>query len=125
MHHSQIPEKPLNAAVNTDRNILRKEKVYFFEREDGSVFCTNAQEAWGLYNRRVQIVGKYSAKLKLVGTGNGDLFFEAIKNAQKEVDVQKAREIIKKGQDAEYEACKGNIVPPPNMDKMGDGKEFI
>ncbi len=125
MHYSSIPEKPLTARVNTDKKILRKEKVYFFEREDGTVFATNSNEAWTLYTKKQQNIGKYVPKLKLVGTGNGDIFLNALIEAQKETDIEKAQQIIRDGQEAEYQACKGNIIPPGNQDKFGDGANFI
>lgn len=125
MHYSGIPEKPLLATVNKKTNILKREKVYFFKREDGSIFATGAQEAWTLYTRRNQIVGKATTKFQLVGTGDGEIFVHALIEAQKETDVEKAKEIIRKGQEDEYNACLGNIIKPPNFDKQGDGASFI
>lgn len=125
MHYSGIPEKPLFAAVNKSNKILKKEKVYFFKREDGSVFFTGAQEAWSLYTRRVQEIGKPHKRLELVGTGDGEIFLAALIEAQKETDVEKAKDIIRKGQEDEYNACVGKPIPPPNFDKQGDGASFI
>jgi len=125
MHYSGIPEKPLFAAVNTKMDILKKEKVYFFKREDGSVFYTGAQEAWSLCNRRNQVIGKIPQRIELVGTGDGEIFLNALKEAQKEPDILKAQDIIRKGQEAEYEACKGKVIMPPDFDKQGDGSKFV
>lgn len=125
MHYSGIPEKPLFAAVNKSSKILKKEKVYFFKREDGSVFFAGEQEAWNLYTRRNQIIGKLPQRIELVGTGDGEIFLNALMEAQKETDVEKAKDIIRKGQEDEYEGCKGKVIPPPNFDKMGDGAKFI
>lgn len=125
MHYSSIPEKPLFAAVNKSNKILKKEKVYFFKREDGSIFATGPIEAWNLYTRRQQIVGQHSPRLELVGTGDGQIFLDALVAAQQETDVEKVKAIVRKGQEDEYEACKGKIIPPPNIDKMGDGANYI
>lgn len=125
MHYSGIPEKPLFAAVNKSSKILKKEKVYFFKREDGSIFFTGEQEAWSLYNRRVQILGKVPQRIELVGTGDGQIFLNALIEAQKETDVGTAKDIIRKGQEDEYTACLGKPIPPINFDKMGDGASFI
>lgn len=125
MHHSQIPEKPLHSSVNTDPKIVRAEKVYFFERSDGSVIAASGPEAWGLYARKNQIVGYESSKCRLVGTGDGLIFRQAIVEAQKITDVALAKERIVKGQADELEACRGKIIPPPNFDKMGPGASFI
>lgn len=123
--YSGIPEKPLFASVNKSSKILKKEKVYFFRREDGSVFATGAVEAWNLYTRRNQVVGRLPERIELVGTGDGQIFLDAMIEAQKETDVQKAKEIVLKGQQDEYEACKGKVTSPPNADKQGDGAQFI
>lgn len=125
MINGELPEKPLYASVSTDNKILKKEKVYFFKREDNSIIATTGPEAWSLYARRPQVIGKLPQRFELVGTGDGEIFLAALKEAQKQTDVNKAREIIMKGQQDEYEACKGKIQPPPNYDKFGDGASFI
>jgi hypothetical protein len=125
MNPSQIPEKELFASVNKDSKIQKKETVYFFERSDGQIIATSQREAWTLYTRRQQVIGSAPVTFKLVGTGSGDIFYKALLEAQSQSDVEVAKAIIKKGQEDEYNACKGNIIPPPNFDKFGDGARFI
>ena len=42
--------------------ILKKERIFFFKREDGSTFACGEQEAWNLWSRKPQILGRYSPK---------------------------------------------------------------
>lgn len=125
MNPSQIPEKELFASVNKDSKIQKKETVYFFERSDGQIIATGEREAWTLYTRRQQTIGSSPVTFKLVGTGSGDIFYKALLEAQAQSDVETAKAIIKKGQEDEYNACKGKIIPPMNFDKFGDGARFI
>lgn len=125
MHPSQIPEKELFASVNTDNKILNKEPIFFFERSDGEILAVPEQQAWTLYSRRAQMLGKQPLTFKLVGTGDGTIFYTALREAQKETDINKAKELLKKGQQDEYEACKGKVIPPRNFDKFGDGAQFV
>jgi hypothetical protein len=118
-HYSQIPEKPLIAGMSTAQKDINQ--VFFFERNDGQIIATEEREAWGLYARPLQILGtNRKVNYKLVGTGKGNIFREALMKAQQvgKTDIKQAQEIIRKGQQDELEACRGHIIAPRNMDKV-------
>lgn len=122
---SQVPEKPLTISVGG--RIEKPQKVYFFERADGSIFPTNAVEAWALLKRPVQIIGVERVRHKLIGTGDGVIFHKAIMESQEigKTDIAAAQARLKQGELEELEACRGKIVYPPDADKMGDGANYI
>lgn len=118
-HYSQIPPKPLVAGISTSKKVINQ--VFFFERSDGQVICVEEGEAWNLYTRRQQVLGRNKRlDFKLIGTGNGDVFRLALFEAQKvgQTDIAKAQEIIRQGQKDELEACRGRIIAPRDMDKL-------
>lgn len=126
-HYSQIPEKPLNAGFSG--NIDPISKVYFFEKENGSVFAVQSdEEAWSLWNGRNQTIGKERDRTKLIGTGTGELFNKAIAESKELFNtqgLQAAQERIRQGEKEELEACRGKIIPPPNMDYYGSGADYL
>lgn len=128
-HHSQIPEKPLVASVNTDPKQLQTNRTYFFEREDGSVIFAEEREAWGLYSRIPQVLGKRTYPLKFLGSSDGKKYQQAIFDSQqiyRETNsLAKAQERLRQGEKEELEAARGNLVPPRNQDKMGSGANYL
>jgi hypothetical protein len=98
------------------------QRIFFFERSDGQIIATQENEAWTLYARKPQVIGR-NKKLdfKLVGTGDGLIFQEAAKRAVEagRIDIREAQRILREGQAAELEACRGKIIPPRDMDKLG------
>lgn len=127
MHYSSIPEKPLNASINS--KIEEAERIYFFERPDGSRIFAKDREAWNLYSRRPQILGKYTQAFKLLGSSDGTTYQQAVREAQEIYfqtnDLQKAQDRLRKGEFEEFEKAKGNLTPPPDYDKMGTGAKYI
>lgn len=96
-------------------------KIFFFERSDGSIIAVQEAEAWNLYTRRQQILGRHKRNdFTLIGTGDGFIFQKAVMDAREagKVDVKVAQEIIRKGQADELEACRGKIIPPRDMDTL-------
>ena len=99
------------------------EKIFFFERNDGKIIAVKEQEAWNLYTRKVQVLG-YNKKVvyTLIGVGDGLIFQNAVAEAQSITsnleNLPKMQDIIRKGQEAELEACRGRIIPPRDMDKI-------
>lgn len=128
-HHSQIPEKPLVASVNTDQKQLQTNRTYFFEREDGSIICTEEREAWGLYSRVPQVLGKRTYPLKFIGSSDGKKYQQAILESQQIYletnNLAKAQERLRQGEKEELEIARGNLVPPRNQDKMGTGASYL
>lgn len=126
-HYSQIPEKPLVAGFSNKVEDVRK--IYFFQKENGEVFAVQSdEEAWQLWNRRNQIIGKETDRIKLIGTGDGRIFNQAILESRelfKESGLEAAQERIRKGEQDELDACRGTIIPPPNMDYYGSGADYL
>lgn len=119
-HYTQIPEKPLIASMSD--KIEDAQRIYFFERSDGQIIATQEQEAWNLYARQPQIIGRNKKfEFKLVGTGDGLIFQEAAMRAREagKIDIKEAQKILREGQEAELAACRGKIIPPRDMDKLG------
>lgn len=124
-HYSTIPPKPLVAGMSSKDDDISK--VYFFERSDGQILAVDEMQAWNLYSRKQQVLGKSKKfEFKLIGVGKGEIYKNALMEARLvgQTDVEKAQEILKKGQADELEACRGNIIMPKNMDKMGDPNAF-
>lgn len=102
-------------------------KTFFFERHDNSIISVGETEAWNLYARKNQVIGFEIPRPKLIGTSDGKLMYQAIQEAHKlfAEDPEKSFARIRQGEKEELEAARGNIIPPRNMDKQGDGAQFI
>lgn len=120
MHHSQIPEKPLVAGVSN--RVEPAQRIFFFERNDGKVIAVQENEAWSLYSKRQQLLTKgfNRVEFKLIGTGDGRIFQEAALKAKEigKTNIEEAQKVLREGQEAELEACRGNIIPPRNTDEL-------
>lgn len=127
MHYSSIPEKPLNASIN--EKIENAERIYFFQRHDDSVIFAQGREAWNLYVRRPQVLGQYMPKFKFLGSSDGTTYQQAVREAHEiyttTQDLKKAQERLRQGEKEELEKAKGNMIPPPNYDKMGSGANHL
>jgi hypothetical protein len=122
MHPSQVPEKPLTASINT--KLPPPTEVYFIERENGEVLHVDEKMAWNLLNGRSVVVGRLPDRMKLIGTGKGEIFQEAVLESQaiyQKEGLQAAQERIRKGVQDELEACRGTIKYPRNHDTVGAG----
>jgi len=97
-------------------------KIFFFEREDGSIFHVGEREAWAVYKGHNQTVGISRPRLKLVGVSNGMKFHEAVIEAHElnRTNPQAALERIKKGENDEWEAAKGHIEIPRDFDTVDE-----
>lgn len=102
-------------------------KTFFFERHDGSVISVGETEAWNLYARKNQVIGVEIPRPKLIGVSDGKMMYQAVQDAHKlfAEDPEKAFERLRKGEQEELEAARGKITLPRNMDKQGDGAQFI
>lgn len=103
------------------QHIEQPSTIYFFERNDGKVFPMQNQEAYQTYTKRPQNLSN-KVTFKLIGTGDGKIFYEARLKAQEVgmTNPDEARKIIAQGQQDELEACIGKIVPPKpgQLDKI-------
>ncbi len=122
MNPQSIPEKPLLAGLNTKgAEINALKTVYFFEREDGTTFCAETAEAWGVYKRKNQIIGSERPKNKLIGTSNGALYRKAVLESQevfKTSGLEAAQARLRQGYEEELAEARKHPIVPPNMDKV-------
>lgn len=127
MHYNSIPEKPLIASP--DGKVEQAERIYFFERHDKTRIFAQGREAWNLYTRKPQILGRYTAPFIFLGSSDGTIYRQAVMEAQSIFrdtnDLHKAQDRLRQGEREEFEKAKGNMVPPPNMDKMGPAGHLI
>lgn len=119
-------EGPTN--VNVGR-IEQATRTYFFERPDGSIISAQGKEAWSLYSRPPQIVGTRLPPYKFIGSSDGTIFQRAVIESQsvyrQTLNLEEAQKILRKGEQEELEKARGNMVPPPNMDKMGPAGHLL
>lgn len=98
------------------------EKTFFFQRENGSVFSVNEQEAWAIYTGKQQTVGVRTYPPKLIGTSDGKLFNKAVEEAKeifKKEGFDKAQEHIRQGQELELEEAKKHPEKPRDFSSIG------
>lgn len=122
--HSGAPA-PLYPKINTgpDEGYLLKNpnfrKVYFFERENGDVFFTDAKDAWSILKGRKQVLGRQRERTKLIGVTEGKIYAKAVQESHqifKEKGLEAAQERLRQGIKEELEACRGKVEMPPDPD---------
>lgn len=121
MHPNQIPEKPLIAGVG---KLEEASRVYFFERENGTIFFAQGQEAWNIYKGRVQILGQDRPRYKFLGSSDGTKFRQGVLEAQKimrDKGLVEAQERIRQAEQEELESARGHKITPPNYDTVTKG----
>lgn len=112
---------PVQSIVSMKDKIENPETTFFFERSNGEIFAVNEQGAWNIYSGKLQVLGTNHQRPKLIGTSDGTITYRAIEEAQrvfKTEGMEKAREIIKKGQADELEEARKHPRPPRNFDTM-------
>lgn len=96
-------------------------KVYFFKKHNGEIIAIDGdKEAWNLFAHPTRV---FTNELppKLIGTSNGQKYFEAMRLAKdfaKEHGLDKAQEMVRKAYQEEIEIAKQTIIPPPNYDNV-------
>jgi len=111
-----LPEKPL---VAKQGKVEPNQRTYFFEREDGTTFFAQAQEAWSIYKGRNQIIGFERPRIKFIGSSDGSIYRQAVIEAQqifRQEGLEKAQERLRRGADEELASARGQMIPPPNFD---------
>lgn len=112
----QIPEKPLHASMDGGK-VEPPQKVYFYERPDGSIVHTDAKEAWGFHK-----------KFKQIGVSDGVKYHQAVLESRdlfRQQGLAAAQDRLRQGFAEELEAARGKLERPPNADKMGNGAHLI
>lgn len=98
------------------------QKTWFFQRPTGEIFGVHAIEAWNL----LQKTSLYQRDLKMIGQSDGTTFHNAVKEAHRVFgetgDVAQSQAIIRKGEQDEIEAARGNLVYPPDPTRVMFGK---
>ena len=119
----EFSSPPLQTKKGIADKIESPQKTFFFERSDGSIFCTNEEEAWAIYSGKNQVIGFRPAIPKLIGTSDGKITNQATLEAkeifQKE-GLAKAQEHIRTAQGLELESARKTIIPPRNFDTIGN-----
>lgn len=119
-------EGPTNVIIG---RIERANRTYFFERHDGSIISAQGKEAWNLYSRHPQIVGTRVPPYKFIGSSDGLTFQKAVEESQAVFrntgNLEEAQKILRAGEQEELNKARGNMIPPPNMDKMGPAGHLI
>jgi len=126
MNPSEIPEKPLYASMNMKRE--NPERIYFFEKENGSIIFAKEHEAHRIYRRRNQVIGQDKEKIKFLGSSDGVIFFKAVEEAKvifNQKGLEAAQERIRQGEKEELEVARGQMIPPRNMDAIDRGNNPI
>jgi len=114
---------PLQTKKGMADKIESSQRTFFFERSDGSIFCTNEEEAWSIYSGKNQIVGLRFSIPKLIGTSDGKITNQAIIDAKaifQKDGLAKAQEHIRTAQEQELESARKTIIPPRNFDTIGN-----
>lgn len=125
MHPSQIPEKPLTAGVG---KVEDAQRVYFFERENGSVIFAQGAEAWNIYKGRIQHIGYDRPRYKFLGSSDGTKFRQGVIEAQKimrEQGLEASQARIRQAEAEELAEARGKMVVPPNFDTITRGRQPI
>lgn len=124
MNTNNIPEKPLYASMDGGK-VERAQPIFFFQREDGSVFHVDERAAWTLYQGRSKIVGRPAERLKIIGVGDGTIFQSYVIKAQESFratqNIQESQKLIREGVEKELEACRGKARVPANYDSLDSG----
>lgn len=126
MNPSEIPEKPLYANVNLKRE--QPERIYFFERENGSIIFAKENEAHRIYRKRNQVIGQERERIKFLGSSDGQLFYKAVEESKvifQEKGLEAAQERIRQGEKEELEVARGQMIYPRNMDVVDRGHNPI
>lgn len=98
------------------------EKTFFFQRENGSIFSVNEQEAWSIWTGKMQTVGVRTYPPKLIGTSNGQIFHQAVQEAKeinKTQGFEAAQEHVRKGMELELEEAKKHPEKPKDFSSIG------
>lgn len=111
MIHDDLPL--YESTVGMSQHVEPPKRIFFFERSDGKVLAVENQEAYSITKYRPQNLSQ-RLTYKLIGTGDGKIFAEARRKAQEagRIDIKQAQKILAEGQQAELEACRGNIQYP-------------
>lgn len=113
---------PLEVKKGLSDKSYPPEKTFFFQREDGSVFSVNEQEAWSIYTGKMQTVGVRTYPPKLIGTSDGIIFHRAVQEAKeinKKDGFEAAQDHIRKGIDLELEEAKKHPQRPRDFSSIG------
>lgn len=121
MHPDSVPEQPLRAVMG---RLESAQRVYFFEREDGSIIFAQAREAWNMISHPFKSIGSENRKPKFIGSSDGTIYRSAVIAAQKlfaekgQAELKECQRILRDGEKAELAAARGNMVLPPNFDMI-------
>jgi len=115
-----VPIKEAVISINTEQKKEERHLLYWFQKDDGSVFSANEKEAWEILNGRIRIMNE-KVKHKYLGVSNGEVYWEGIKKLPeitKTEGIEKGAEYIRELNRLECQSADPNRRPR-NMDRMG------
>lgn len=121
-----LPRGTMKPNVSSPWAILRPQRTYFFQREDGTFFSTDEKEAWGIWSGKRQVIGEITRGPSYMGQSDGALYFQAIKDAHvllANEGEEAARARLELGIQEEFEVAKKDKTIPRNhdvLDKSGN-----
>jgi hypothetical protein len=125
MHPSQIPEKPLQASVNTQ--LQPTEKIFFLKKANGTILNMDERGAWNVL-RGNQVFrgkrGKFRDEVEIIGVSDGLSYLQAVKESHeifKTKGLDAAQAHLRNALNAELERCRGKIEMPRNYDMTDEG----
>lgn len=113
--------KPLNASFN--HKIDPQQKVFFYERHDGSIIHVKAEEAWEIENQKAG-GRKPFVFFKQIGVSDGAIFHKAVmetKEILKTQGLEAAQEHLRQAEQQELEKARGHLERPPVANVLGPG----
>jgi hypothetical protein len=111
------PEKPLTVSANTKPD--RTERVFFFEKPDGTIIHVDEKSAWALWKRPQQTIWG-PIRYKYVGTTDGSNYHRALLESNaifKEQGLEAAQVFLREALEKEQELAKQDRTLPRNFDE--------
>lgn len=100
-------------------------RVYFFERQDGSIVPIDGDEsAWIMYAHPKRVFVQ-DVPPKYLGQSDGRQYMQAAEQAKviaKEQGVEAGQKFLKEAMEKEIEIARLNRTPPPDMDSIYNNK---
>jgi len=113
MDIASLPIKEAVVTPNTQRKAEEFYPLYWFEKQDGSIFSAKEKEAWEIIKGRIKIMN-YSVRHRYLGCSTGQLYWEEIKKVPQVLQEQgqeKASEFIRDVEKRECATANPSIRP--------------
>lgn len=104
----------------------KRQRIFWFKKEDGQAFCALEEEAWNIMCGRVKIFeeGKETTKKhEYLGASDSNKYFDGIKEMQnvfRTQGLEQAQEFLRELERKELESA-DKTIRPRNFDKTLNG----